>query len=457
MFSFLNEIAGAPPDTKNENSKAGKEAQSDEHAAQPDSAASVGLGLGSLWSVATAVTSAVKHSADEVVKSVAHTDWKSELAAFTQEVEAEAHKAVEVVQHLPQHIVHTHEQQQQQQQGTRLSRISEGSSTPRADGNGGGCGSAAAGGGAPLASVGVSLVEFGKQLISGTKEVIDTVTEMVEGEIATATKEVPRFAAGGAAARAGGNSSSSSAAARIASRRGAAARYSRFEAEVAAMQRDSSTYCDEPEDAADYAAWRSSSASMQQRQPEIDKIMAGNAFMAELQSRIVPLLVEKEDFWARYFYRLHKLQQKEEQRQQLAARAKQQQHEAEELGGWDDEDPQSPRTRAAQQQQQQQQQQHEQQQVQQEEAVEQQVQQQQQTQRQAAADEAGPDEAAASASSAAAPAAAAAAADDEDDEDWGEDADQVAPAAAAAGAAGSAKAAGAAAGGKEDEDWGDWD
>jgi hypothetical protein len=30
---------------------------------------------------------------------------------------------------------------------------------------------------------------------------------------------------------------------------------------------------------------------------------AGNAFMAELQSRIVPLLVEKEDFWARYFYR----------------------------------------------------------------------------------------------------------------------------------------------------------
>jgi hypothetical protein len=71
------------------------------------------------------VTSAVKQSADEVVKSVQHTDWKSELAAFTQEVEAEAHKAVEVVQHLPQHIAHTHEQGQQQHQGTRLSRISE--------------------------------------------------------------------------------------------------------------------------------------------------------------------------------------------------------------------------------------------------------------------------------------------------------------------------------------------
>lgn len=29
----------------------------------------------------------------------------------------------------------------------------------------------------------------------------------------------------------------------------------------------------------------------------------GNAFMSELQSRLVPLLVEQEEFWARYFYR----------------------------------------------------------------------------------------------------------------------------------------------------------
>jgi hypothetical protein len=45
--------------------------------------------------------------------------------------------------------------------------------------------------------------------------------------------------------------------------------------QVAAMQRDSSTYCDEPEDAAEYAAWRSSSFSMDKVQPEVDKIMAG--------------------------------------------------------------------------------------------------------------------------------------------------------------------------------------
>ena len=33
---------------------------------------------------------------------------------------------------------------------------------------------------------------------------------------------------------------------------GSSAKYSRLEAEISAMQRNSSTYCDEPEDSADY-------------------------------------------------------------------------------------------------------------------------------------------------------------------------------------------------------------
>jgi hypothetical protein len=41
------------------------------------------------------------------------------------------------------------------------------------------------------------------------------------------------------------------------------------------MQRDSATYVDEPEDADEYAAWRSSSFSMTSVQPEIDKILSG--------------------------------------------------------------------------------------------------------------------------------------------------------------------------------------
>lgn len=68
------------------------------------------------------------------------------------------------------------------------------------------------------------------------------------------------------------------------------------------MQRDSSTYCDEPEDQEDYGRWRAT-FSLAAAKPEIERITAENAFMAELQARLVPIIAEYDDFWLRYFYR----------------------------------------------------------------------------------------------------------------------------------------------------------
>lgn len=82
------------------------------------------------------------------------------------------------------------------------------------------------------------------------------------------------------------------------------------------MQRDSSTYCDEPEDVEDYQKWLGT-FSLAEADPKIKQIVSENAFMSELQSRIVPLIVEYEVFWTRYFYQLSKLQQKNEQRLQV--------------------------------------------------------------------------------------------------------------------------------------------
>lgn len=48
------------------------------------------------------------------------------------------------------------------------------------------------------------------------------------------------------------------------------------------MQRDSSTYCDEPEDEEDYAAWLAT-FDLAARRPDIDALIASNTFMAELQ------------------------------------------------------------------------------------------------------------------------------------------------------------------------------
>ena len=82
---------------------------------------------------------------------------------------------------------------------------------------------------------------------------------------------------------------------------GAARKYSRLDAEVSAMQRNSSTYCDEPEDRAEYEAWLGS-FDLAAKRADIEAIVQGNAFMAELQARIVPLIVQYEAFWTRYFY-----------------------------------------------------------------------------------------------------------------------------------------------------------
>jgi len=70
---------------------------------------------------------------------------------------------------------------------------------------------------------------------------------------------------------------------------------------VAAMQRDSSTYCDEP-DAPDYATWRAA-FDLAAEEARIDQVVKGNALVAELQARLVPLLVERQDFWGRHFFR----------------------------------------------------------------------------------------------------------------------------------------------------------
>jgi hypothetical protein len=97
-------------------------------------------------------------------------------------------------------------------------------------------------------------------------------------------------------------------------------KYSRYEAQVNAMQRDSSTYCDEPEDENDFASWVAT-FNMDDRKDEIDEILLSNAFMQELHNQIVPVVVEHETFWTRYFYRLNKLQQIENARVNLVKRA----------------------------------------------------------------------------------------------------------------------------------------
>ncbi|KAL2611697.1 hypothetical protein R1flu_023389 [Riccia fluitans] len=157
-----------------------------------------------------------------------------------------------------------------------------------------------------LETVGQTLEDFGGSIWRGTTELLASVKEAVQ--------KVDEESAANSKAK--GNL------VRETSTPGPTTnwKYSRYEAQVNAMQRDSSTYCDEPEDEEDYTAWRSA-FKLADKKGDIEAITKDNAFMQELQARMVPLVVEHDVFWTRYFYRLHKLQQAEEQRADLVKRA----------------------------------------------------------------------------------------------------------------------------------------
>ncbi|GMH41568.1 hypothetical protein BSKO_09478 [Bryopsis sp. KO-2023] len=285
MFSsFISALqGGAPVDDDDENSP--RPAQQQARAGE----GSVGF---SLWGVAEAVASSVKESANEFVSSVQETDWKSELATFGKTVQNETAEigamTVKAVETLPESGIPLPDF------GPRGKEVQQ-----------------------QLHGMGSSISRFGKGLVSSTRGILQQAIDTIDHEMES-VQSSPK------GSRRGGRSSTSL----------STMKYSRFESEVSAMQRDSGTYCDEPENEEEFAEWKDEFDLVGQKS-DIEELIKGNAFMAELQSRIVPLIVEYDVFWTRYFFRLHKLQEKHKLRQELAERATRL-HEEEEQAAWDD-------------------------------------------------------------------------------------------------------------------------
>lgn len=70
--------------------------------------------LGGLWSFTNSLSKTVQARAQELVKTVAETDWRSEITSFTKEVENDAaalgHTTVHIVGELPQQLQHLPQQ-----------------------------------------------------------------------------------------------------------------------------------------------------------------------------------------------------------------------------------------------------------------------------------------------------------------------------------------------------------
>lgn len=249
----------------------------------------------SLWGVASSLADSVKKNTTEITTGLKETNWRAELEAFSKGVREEEHqlrketaKRVEVAkERLPKDAT--------AQLDVKRKELA-----------------------IHLQKMGVGLGGIGKTLVTRTTDLFDQVRDTVVEELSASDK------AKGRAKRQG-------------SRPVIKGKYSRLEADISSMQRDSATYCDEPADTADYQAWRSN-FNLDSYKPAVQELIADTAFMAELQARIVPVIVEYDAFWTRYFYRLHLLEARHAQRLEVAQRASRPQQE-EELA-WDDSDDQ---------------------------------------------------------------------------------------------------------------------
>lgn len=96
--------------------------------------------------------------------------------------------------------------------------------------------------------------------------------------------------------------------------------YSRFEAQLRAIQGEEGTYCEEPEDLDDYNRWKSG-FDLEEKGEEIEGLLEENGAMVSVYKRVVPNSVDNETFWCRYFYRVYKLKQAQDVRTNLVKRA----------------------------------------------------------------------------------------------------------------------------------------
>ncbi|KAM0863840.1 hypothetical protein ACQ4PT_044330 [Festuca glaucescens] len=115
--------------------------------------------------------------------------------------------------------------------------------------------------------------------------------------------------------------------------------YSRFEAQLRALQSDPATRAADPDDAEDFAAWRREAGfCVDERQEEIEALCYESDVVEGMLDRLVPDAVDAELFWARYFYRVHRLKQQEDARAKFVKRVIAQEEEEDLSWELDDEE-----------------------------------------------------------------------------------------------------------------------
>ncbi|XP_055111531.1 BSD domain-containing protein 1 isoform X1 [Symphalangus syndactylus] len=116
---------------------------------------------------------------------------------------------------------------------------------------------------------------------------------------------------------------------------GTAEPYDGTKARLYSLQSDPATYCNEPDGPPElFDAWLSQFC-LEERKGEISELLVGSPSIRALYTKMVPAAVSHSEFWHRYFYKVHQLEQEQARRDALKQRAEQ---SISEEPGWEEEE-----------------------------------------------------------------------------------------------------------------------
>ncbi|XP_067389815.1 BSD domain-containing protein 1 isoform X2 [Emydura macquarii macquarii] len=112
--------------------------------------------------------------------------------------------------------------------------------------------------------------------------------------------------------------------------------YDSTKARLYTLQSDPATYCNEPDGPVElFESWLSQ-FNLEEKKGEISELLMTSPSIRALYTKMVPVAVSHSEFWQRYFYKVHHLQQEEVRREALKQRAEQSVHREE--PGWEEEE-----------------------------------------------------------------------------------------------------------------------
>ncbi|NWR80317.1 BSDC1 protein, partial [Centropus unirufus] len=112
--------------------------------------------------------------------------------------------------------------------------------------------------------------------------------------------------------------------------------YDSAKARLYSLQSDPATYCNEPDGPAELLEAWLSQFNLEEKKGEIAELLATSPSIRALYTKMVPVAVSHPEFWQRYFYKVHRLEQDEARREALKQRAEQSIHQ--EDPGWEEDE-----------------------------------------------------------------------------------------------------------------------